>query len=380
MSAEDEANTKATEDCEVLIVGGGLVGLTLGVALASAGIETVVVDREDPARTQGEAFDGRASAIARGPQQALAALGIWPDLAARAQPILEIRVSDGQVGRPASPLFLHYDRAEVDGLPLGYMLENRDIRRALYAAVGRQARLRLVAPASVAQVERGAVWAQARLEGGARLRARLVVAADGPASPLRRTAGIAVTAWDYRQVGLVATVAHAEPHLGVAHEHFLPSGPFAMLPLIDGPDDAGRSVHRSSIVWTERPDVAAAMLRLEADCFAAEMTRRFGDSLGRLALIGRRWSYPLSLSYAQRVVDHRLALLGDAAHRIHPIAGQGLNLGLRDAAALAEVLAEAARRGEDIGDLAVLRRYQQWRRFDSTALAFSMDALNRLFS
>jgi len=387
------AERSAADDCEVLIVGGGLVGLTLGVALASAGIETVVVDREAPARTRGEAFDGRASAIARGPQQALAALGIWPALAARAQPILEIRVSDGQVGRPASPLFLHYDRAEVDGLPLGYMVENRDIRSALHAAVAsgvaRQGRLRLIAPARVEQVERGPVWAEARLTdlsagGGARLRARLVVAADGPSSPLRRAAGIPVTAWEYRQAGLVATVAHERPHHGVAHEHFLPSGPLAMLPLLDGPDAleraTGRPVHRSSIVWTERPELAAALLRLDDDGFAAELTRRFGDSLGRLALIGRRWSYPLALSYARRVVDHRLALLGDAAHRIHPIAGQGLNLGLRDVAALAEVIVEAQRLGLDPGAPQALARYARWRRLDNLMLIAVTDGLNRLFS
>jgi len=375
-------------ECEVLIAGGGMVGLSLGHALASAGVEVVVVDREEPATALAPAFDGRASAIARGSQQALAALGLWQAMAARAQPIREIRVSDGRIGQRASSLFLHYDKALLDGEPLGYLLENRHIRQALDAAVETAPRLQLLAPASVERLEPGSSWTTAWLGDGQSVRARLAVAADGAKSRLRAAAGIRVTGWDYPQIGIVGTVVHEKPHLGVAHEHFLPAGPFAMLPLVDdyedGDENSGtggrRAVHRSSIVWTERRDLAPAMLRLGAEDFAAEIERRFGDSLGALSLTGPRWSYPLSLSFAQRCVASRLALLGDAAHRIHPIAGQGLNLGLRDVAALAEAIVEARRLGLDPGDASVLRRYERWRRLDNLMLIAVTDGLNRLFS
>lgn len=371
-------------DCEVLIAGGGMVGLSLGHALAGAGVEVVVVDREEPAKAMAPAFDGRASAIARGPQQALAALGLWQSMAPHAQPIHEIRVSDGQVGRRASSLFLHYDQALVDGEPLGFLLENRHFRQGLDAALGSTAQLHLIAPTSVERLEASSSWTTAWLGDGQTVRARLAVAADGAKSRLRAAAGIKLTGWDYPQVGIVGTVVHEKPHLGVAHEHFLPAGPFAMLPLVDDyaeDDDGARvAIHRSSIVWTERRDLAPAMLRLGEADFTAEIARRFGDSLGALSVTGPRWSYPLSLSFAQRCVALRLALLGDAAHRIHPIAGQGLNLGLRDVAALAESIVEARRLGLDSGDASVLQRYERWRRLDNLVLIAATDALNRLFS
>jgi len=208
------------------------------------------------------------------------------------------------------------------------------------------------------------------------LRAHLVVAAEGRGSPLRAAAGIPVTAWDYPQSGIVCTVAHTEPHGGVAHEHFLPAGPFALLPMTDAADGSPRS----SLVWTERRRLVPAMLALDDEAFGAELQRRFGPSLGTLRPAGRRWSYPLSLMHAERYIAHRLALVGDAAHVIHPIAGQGLNLGLRDVAALAETVVEARRLGLDLGDATVLARYQQWRRFDNTVLMIATDGLNRLFS
>ena len=370
--------TKAakTADCEVLIVGGGMVGLTLGLTLAGAGVEVVVVDREDPAKVQDAAFDGRASAIARGSQQALAGAGLWDAMAPSAQPILDIRVSDGRVGAGASPLFLHYDHREVGDAPLGYIVENRAIRSALHAEARRRGGLRLAAPAQVAALERGPGGVEARLDDGSTLRARLAVAAEGRTSPLRQAAGIRTTSWNYPQSGIVCTVAHERPHRGVAHEHFLPSGPFAMLPMTDAED----GTHRSSIVWTEKRDLAPAMMALEPGDFAREIARRFGDSLGRLEAIGGRWCYPLALLIAERSVDERLALVGDAAHGIHPIAGQGLNLGLRDVAALAETVVDARRLGLDVGGPEVLARYERWRRTDSLLLVAATDGLNRLFS
>lgn len=371
----DEAAT------EVLISGGGMVGLTLGIALAGAGVDVVVLEPRDPAATTDAAFDGRSSAIARGTQRLLAALGIWPGMAAAAAPILDIRVSDGRIGSGASQLFLHYGRdelAEETDEPLGYIVENRAVRTALHARAAEMPTLRFMAPEHLANLERGAgaAPAEAVLSGGQRLRAGLVVAAEGRGSPLRAAAGIPVTAWDYPQSGIVCTVAHEAPHHGVAHEHFLPAGPFALLPMTDAAD----GTHRSSLVWTERRSLVPAMLALDDDAFGAELQRRFGPSLGALRPAGRRWSYPLSLMHAERYIAHRLALVGDAAHVIHPIAGQGLNLGLRDVAALAETVVEARRLGLDPGDANVLARYQQWRRFDNTVLMIATDGLNRLFS
>ncbi len=366
-------------DTEVLIAGGGMVGLTLGIALAGAGVATIVIDAADPAALRDAAHDGRSSALVRGTQQALAALGIWPGMAAAAEPILEIRVSDGRVGAAASPLFLHYDHRELgpdqDG-PLGYIVENLATRRALQAQAAGMAKLTLLAPARLCSAERGPAAVSAVLDDRRRIRARLIIGAEGRTSPLREAAGIRVTRWDYGQVGIVCTVAHEAPHRGVAHEHFLPAGPFALLPMTDTAEGAPRS----SLVWTERAALAPAMMALSEADFAAELERRFGSGLGRLRQAGGRWSYPLGLMLAERCVDRRLALVGDAAHVIHPIAGQGLNLGLRDVAALAETLVDARRLGLDLGSAEVLARYQGWRRVDGALLAVATDGLNRLFS
>ena len=365
----DAPTAAATADivrCELVIAGGGLVGLTLGIACASAGLAVAVIDREAPPVTVEEGFDGRSSAIAFGSQRALAGIGLWQHIAPEAEPIREIRVADGD-----SPLFLHYDHAELGDDPLGWIVENRVLRLALFARAAALPNLRHLAPATVASAERGPTGVTVRLEDGRELRGYLLVAAEGRLSPLRKAAGIRTVEWRYKQIGIVCTVAHEVPHLGIAVEHFLPAGPFAILPMTG---------NRSSIVWTERADLAPRMMALDDAEFLAELGRRFGDYLGRLTIAGPRWSYPLSLMHAEAYTAPRLALVGDAAHVIHPIAGQGLNLGLRDVPALAELIVDARRLGLDIGNPALLARYERWRRFDNTLLAAVTDGLNRLFS
>jgi 2-octaprenyl-6-methoxyphenol hydroxylase len=367
---------------DVAIVGGGMVGMTLAAALGSAGLSVAIVDAEAPAAMTAAAFDGRSSAVAFGSKQVLAGIGAWAGMAAEAQPILDIRVSDGTATGGVSRLFLHYDHRDLaaghagkDAPPFGFIVENRVVRRALLQRLAELPAVTHAAPARVDSVERRDDAAVLRLDDGRSVSARLAVAADGRNSPVRAAAGIKATEWAYAQTGIVCTVAHERPHGGVAHEHFLPAGPFAMLPMVD--DDG---IHRSSIVWTERRELAPAMMALDGAAFAAEIERRFGPSLGRLRPIGGRFAYPLTLVHAERYVDHRLALLGDAAHAIHPIAGQGLNLGLRDVAALAEAIVDAQRLGLDIGDGLALERYQRWRRFDNLVLMAVTDGMNRLFS
>jgi 2-octaprenyl-6-methoxyphenol hydroxylase len=351
---------------ELLVVGGGLAGLSLAVACAGSGIDVVVVDREDPAATVGEAFDGRTTAIAYGSQQVLAGIGLWPEIAAEAEPILEIRVADGD-----APLFLHYDHRDLGAAPLGWIVENRVLRRGLQACLARLPQLRHLAPARVDGVERDSAGVLAILADGRRIRAALCAAADGKSSPLRLAAGIKTVEWAYPQAGIVCTVRHERPHRGVAVEHFLPSGPFAILPM---------TAQRSSIVWTERVELAPHFLALDAAGFADALRQRFGDFLGAVEPTGPRWSYPVSLLIAERFVAERLALVGEAAHVIHPIAGQGLNLGIRDLAVLAELIVDARRLGLDIGAPDLLERYERWRRVDTLTLAVVTDALNRLFS
>jgi 2-octaprenyl-6-methoxyphenol hydroxylase len=369
MSAQGEHSRVLRVDAA--IIGGGMVGLTLGQALALAGLDVVVIDREPPELRADSRYDGRASAIAHGSRRVLEGLGLWQGLADSACAINDIRVSDGE-----SRLFLHYDHTEIGDQPLGHIVENTAIRRVLIGAVDRPPGLKHLAPATAVAVNYGGATAAVTLADGRVVRASVVVAADGRASPTRTAAGIAATERLYGQAGIVCTVGHERPHRNVAHERFLPAGPFALLPMTGLPRDP----HRSSIVWTERSDLAPAMLALSDEAFGAEMTRRFGDTLGPLRVIGQRWSYPLGLLHATAYVRPRLALVGDAAHAIHPIAGQGLNLGLRDVAALAEVLADAYRLGLDLGSPIVLERYEAWRRVDATTLIAVTDGLNRLFS
>ena len=359
------------DDADLLINGGGLVGLAVGIAAAGAGLRTVVLDRDDPATLVSAPYDGRASAIAFASQQALATIGVWPHLADKAQAMLDIRVTDGTVSGGASGLFLHYDHRELDNQPFGYMVENRHMRQALLTRAAEIENLEVVAPMTAESFERDSGGVTASLANGRTIHCRLLVGAEGRGSPTRQAAGIKVSGWRYHQVGIVCTVRHARPHEGVAQERFLPAGPFAILPLTG---------NRSSLVWTEREDLAPHMMALDDRAFLAEVAKRFGDYLGEIEIEGPRWSYPLSLQVAERYIDQRLALVGDAAHGMHPIAGQGLNVGLRDVAALAEVVVDAARLGLDIGGADVLERYQRWRRFDNVTLLAVTDLLNRLFS
>jgi len=357
-------------DSDILIVGGGLAGLPLALACAQGGLTVTVVDVLDPATATDAKFDGRVSAIAFASCRMFDRLGVTKHLQGQMQPINDIMVSDGRVREGASPFFLHFDHKEIGDEPLGHLIENRHTRIALQKAVADEPRIRLIAPESVAHIDYGS-QVTATLGNGDKVAARLCFAADGRGSRTRQAAGIKTVGWDYGQTGIVCTVEHELPHEGVAQEYFLPGGPFAILPMVGS---------RSSLVWTEKTAEAKAILALDDDAFAEEMRVRFGDYLGACAPTGPRWSYPLTLQLARDYVRPRLALVADAAHGIHPIAGQGLNLGLRDVAAAAEVVVDAARLGLDIGSIDVLERYQRWRRFDNVALSLLMDGLNRLFS
>jgi 2-octaprenyl-6-methoxyphenol hydroxylase len=353
-------------EVEIAVVGGGLGGMPLAIACARAGIPTAVVDREAPALTLDEAFDGRTTALAYGSQRILDGLGIWRHLADRAEPILDIRVTDG-----GSPLFLHYDHREVGDQPLGWIVENRDLRRALFAAAAEVPGLIHLAPAAAAGLGLEDQRRTVALQDGRKVRARLVVGADGKRSAIRDWAGIETIGTRYGQQAIICTVAHERPHRGVAVENFLPSGPFAILPLRDD---------RSSIVWSERAERVPEFLALPPAAFEAEVARRFGNWLGRLQVVLPPVAYPLEIMLARRMTAHRLALVADAAHVVHPIAGQGLNLGIRDVAALAELIVDQCRVGLDPGAASLLRRYEDWRRADIALLAVVTDGLNRLFS
>jgi 2-octaprenyl-6-methoxyphenol hydroxylase len=364
---------------DIIVVGGGMAGATLALALRSGGLEPVLVERAPMSDQWDETFDGRASAVAFSAFRQWRTLGLGARLEPHVQRIEQILVTDGRSpgasspGAP-SPFALRFDSAEIadraDGEPLGYMLENRRIRVALAQALA-ETDIRVLAPASLTALAVEAGHVTARLADGRAITAPLVVAADGRGSQARKMAGIGTVGWPYRQSGVVATVDLERPHEGVAHEHFLPSGPFAILPLTE---------NRASLVWTEGSAQAEALMAASPEAFQAYLDRRFGEFLGRATAQANRFVYPLSLELAERMTAPRLALLGDAAHAVHPIAGQGLNLGLKDIAALAQVLVDARRLGEDIGSELVLERYARWRRFDNIMLAAATDGFTRLFS
>lgn len=349
---------------DILVVGGGLNGLPLAISLAAAGLDVVVLERQVPDTLLSPEFDGRVSAIAHASRNLFRSAGIW-DHVEEKQPMLDIRITDGP-----SKCFLHYDHRQLGDEPFGFMVENRYLRLAMSRRAAELKNLKIIAPTEYLSIDRQSTGATASLASGETISARLVVAADGRLSPLRELAGIKTVGWSYNQSGIVCTVAHELPHQGVAQERFLNPGPFAILPMTG---------NRSSLVWTEETARAKQIMALPDGEFQAEMAARFGDYLGALEVVGPRWSYPLALHQSEQYTAERLALIGDAAHGMHPIAGQGLNLGLRDVAALAQVVIDASRLGLDMGGATVLEDYQRWRRFDSIALLAITDGLNRLF-
>ncbi len=365
--------TKADESLnhDVLIVGGGLNGPALALALARAGLRVAVIDSLPLVTRADPGFDGRAYALALASQRLLRALGVWPRVAAEAQPMLEIKVSDGRAGEGPGPFFMHFDSAEIEEGPMGYMVEDRHLRRAFLDAMAETAAITQYPSATVTAQDTSGAVARVTLADGRVLQGRMVVGCDGRKSGTAARAGINRQGWPYGQTGVVCAVAHALPHGGVAQQFFMPHGPLAILPL---------KGNRSSIVWSETSARAKELVAMEDADFLDALRPAFGSFLGQIRLEGVRFAYPLDLTLAESFIAPRLALVGDAAHGMHPIAGQGLNAGLRDVAALAAVLDEARARGEDIGAPAVLRRYQQWRRFDTATLALATDGFNKLFS
>jgi 2-octaprenyl-6-methoxyphenol hydroxylase len=363
---------------DVIILGGGLVGLTLGIALSKHQIRAAVIDPADPDKMLSAAFDGRASAVASAPWRMLEAIGVGERLHGKGCPIHMIKVQDG-----LAPEALLFEPAAGDGA-LGHMFENRDLRRALdetaRAAAESGGGLTLLRPARPVDVKRDLDCVTVTLADGRVVTGALLVGAEGRQSPTREAAGITVARWSYEHVAMIASIAHDKPHGNIAYEIFYPTGPFAILPLIDGPGNDGMGgEHRSALVWTVDKQHAPAMLALPERAYQAEAEKRMGSMLGAVRMISPRSSYPLGFHHAARITDTRLALVGDAAHGIHPIAGQGVNLGYRDVAALTEVLVEGMRLGMDPGDAQLLARYQRWRSLDSFLVAASTDGLTRLF-
>jgi len=350
---------------DVIILGGGLVGLTLAIALGRHGVQCAVVDPAEPAATMAPGFDGRVSAISSASWKLFEAIGVAPHLAGKTCPIDRIWVSEGLTGGA-----LDFAPDPDDGA-MGFMVENRELRRAIDATAQAADGVTRFQPDKPADVVRDAYGVTVRLESGGEIAASLLVGAEGRGSPTRTLARIPVASWVYSQTALVTAIDHDVPHGNTAYEIFYPGGPFALLPMLPGT--------RSAIVWTVPNRQAPAMRKLPERAWLAEAEKRMGNFLGKISLAAPMQSYPLGYHRAARIVDERLALVGDAAHAIHPIAGQGVNLGYRDAAALAEVIVDGMRAGLEPGDTQLLARYQRWRALDSLSVTIMMDGLVRLF-
>ncbi|MFD1340877.1 UbiH/UbiF/VisC/COQ6 family ubiquinone biosynthesis hydroxylase [Litorisediminicola beolgyonensis] len=360
-----------SSDTDIAIVGGGLNGATLALALARTGLDVTVIDALPPETRDDPEFDGRSYALALASIRLLRNLGLWSELAPKSQEMAGIRVTDGRAGDARVFLGLSFSSSELEEGPMGAMLEDRFLRHALLSALAETRGITHRAPAKVVAQDLTPRGHRLTLGDGETLTARLVIGADGRNSDTAQRAGLSRTGWRYKQTALVCAIAHEQPHDGLAHQLFLPSGPLAILPLPG---------NRSSIVWSERKGLAEEINALPETGYLQVLKPRFGDFLGEISLAGKRFAYPLEMTLATALTAPRLALVGDAAHAVHPLAGQGLNAGLRDVAALAHVLSHAQRRGEDIASEPVLERYARWRRFDTASLAIATDLFNRLFS
>ncbi|MEM6414601.1 MAG: UbiH/UbiF/VisC/COQ6 family ubiquinone biosynthesis hydroxylase [Pseudomonadota bacterium] len=362
---------------DVSIVGGGLSGGMLAAALDQAGVSTALIDAHPTDALLSDSYDGRTTAIAFACGRLFKRLNLWAPLAPFASPIREILITDGNIATPsrsggASDHFLRFSAETLDGdEPLGWIIENQRMRRTIIERIEASTSTHILAPTRRLKTSTLGGFSVTELDDGRRVKSYLTVAADGKNSQLASEAGIRSFSWPYDQHAIIATIAHTRSHHGIAQEFFLPSGPFAVLPLTE---------QRSSIVWTEKASKAQRFLSLSDKDFLRALKARLGDHLGDISLVGPKGSYPVGLSFAYRFYSNRLALVGDAARAIHPIAGQGYNLGLKDIAALTDVISNARSLGQDIGAIDVLQKYDRWRRFDSTGLALGTDALNRLFS
>jgi 2-octaprenyl-6-methoxyphenol hydroxylase len=358
-------------DTDIIIVGGGLIGSALAIALSSIGFDVTVVDRQSNKLTKSQNFDGRAYALSHASIRMLKVLGIWNYFKENAQPILDIKVSDGRVGEGASDWFLHFDHQELEEGPMGHLIEDRYIREALKTDIEMSKQIKYIYNAEVISQNVKDTGVSLNLSDGQVLRTQLLVGCDGRNSKIAHWSNISHVGWNYNQTALVCALSHEKQHFGVAHQFFNPAGPLAILPLKD---------NKSSIVWTETIDRAKHINDMCDEDYLNALSPFIGNFLGSINLVGDRFSYPLGLSLADSFIAKRTVLVGDSAHGIHPLAGQGLNLGLKDIAALTEVLALAKRRGESFSSKQVLERYQKWRRFDTSAMAIATDSINKLFS
>ena len=357
-------------DYDVIIAGGGLNGLTLALALDSAGITTVVIDTFAIQESLSPKFDGRSYALSAASQKMLDALGLWEDLVRHAEPMLEIKVSDGAAGETPSPFVMQFGDEDFSQGPMGFMVEDRHLRARLAEAV-KASNVTMQSGQSITNQTIHSTHVTVAIDGHRPITAAVLVGADGRNSRTAKTAGLTRTGWNYNQCSLVCAISHEKPHHGIAHQYFMPSGPLAILPLTQ---------NRSGIVWTEQRHVAQNIHSLIDADYLDILRPRFGDFLGEISLAGNRYIYPLSLSTTHRMIAPRVALVGDAAHSVHPIAGQGLNSGFKDVAALAEVLCDTRRRGQDLGIHTTLAEYQKWRGFDNALLCTATNSFNRLFS
>ena len=358
-------------DSDIIIVGGGLNGSLMAIAAANIGFSTIVLDSKDNEASAENRFDGRSYALALSSVRLLKNLDIFEDIIDKSQPILDIKILDGKLVQGPSQFSLHFDNNEIHDGPMGQMVEDRFIRKALFTKINKNKQIDYKFNSKVTEHKKRSGYISVTLDNGKKLNTKLLVGADGRNSELANRADIKKSGWKYNQSALVCAIEHEADHNGVAWQYFMPSGPLAVLPM------TGK---RSCIVWTEQNANAKAINLFDETRYTKILAARLGNFLGKFKIIGDRHTYPLELSIADRFIDERLALIGDAAHSVHPIAGQGLNAGFKDIAVLAHIIQDAHHRGEDLGSLGVLKRYEEWRRFDSAQLAYSTDLFNKLFS